>query len=92
MPNWRSGAATPRKSPPGAVIRLVLELRYNITWGMTDATTHQRGHDHSHPHAQAAETGREDRRSLLAMSSGARLLGLSPLLAALWAAVYWALH
>lgn len=48
-------------------------------------------HDHDHDHARAAQP-RAERNSVLALSAGARLLGVALVVAALWAGVYWALR
>jgi hypothetical protein len=81
---------------------LVLASRYIITFDMIDATT--RGHRHAHDHAggealtrpahaHLRQSGRrQDRLSPLEASAGARLAGVSFVIALLWAGVYWALH
>lgn len=64
---------------------------------MTDAT---QGHRHAHDHAvlraqgliQPATRATPTRASLLEASAVARLFGVSLVIAALWAGVYWALH
>jgi hypothetical protein len=64
---------------------------------MTDATTHRHAHDHAservagghaHDHGRIAPAP----TSLLEASAAARLTGVSLVLVALWAGVYWALH
>ncbi|PPD46156.1 MAG: hypothetical protein CTY15_01920 [Methylocystis sp.] len=66
---------------------------------MTDATTHSHDHDHPHNsvgaadvHAAALPSAAASRSSSLEAPALARLGGLSLVLAALWAGVYWALH
>jgi hypothetical protein len=61
---------------------------------MTDATQgHRHVHDHALLRADAhSPSGAPARASLLEASAAARLLGVSLAIAALWAAVYWALH
>jgi hypothetical protein len=64
---------------------------------MTDAT---QGHRHAHDHAVLHAQGRAqfvsraapERASLLEASAAARVFGVSFVIAALWAGVYWALH
>lgn len=66
---------------------------------MTDATTHRHRHAHDHAAEGGARGHAHDRRriapapaSLLEASAATRLLGVSAVLAALWAGVFWALH
>lgn len=64
---------------------------------MTDATQgHRHAHDHTvlraQGHAQFVSPAAPERASLLEASAVARLFGVSLVIAALWAGVYWALH
>lgn len=69
---------------------------------MTDATTQGPRHAHDHaggeslgatPLAQSREASASSGGgSLLEASAGARLAGVSLLVALLWAGVYWAFH
>ncbi|MGJ0392350.1 MAG: hypothetical protein ACR650_06260 [Methylocystis sp.] len=65
---------------------------------MIDAT---QGHSHAHDHLivraqdygrSASRAGATARPSLVEASAAGRLFGVSFVIAALWAGVYWALH
>jgi hypothetical protein len=82
---------------------LVLASRYIITSRMTDASTHGQRHRHAADDLRrpAQSQGADlrfaaqqpaGRASLIESAAGARLFGVSFLIAALWAGVFWALH
>jgi hypothetical protein len=76
-----------------------------MTDATTARRSHAHGHapGHAHDHAGgaarahavvsgAAQVRPQRRTSLLDSSAGARLSGIFPIVALLWAGVYWALH
>ena len=80
---------------------LVPRERYIITTSMTDTTTHDEAKPLDAPVGARSRGGTMEASratpwrvgvSMLALSAGARLMGVALALAALWAGVYWALH